>query len=150
MCELGSILAQNKSITTLSITPNNYGHCDMSKDWMDQLGSGLAQDMSINTLSITVNDYFDIRESTMSELESSLAQNTSITTLRITVNNCSDMSEHWMGGLGRGLAKHVDNHVEYYIQQLHCHKGTLDGLTGKLFCTKNLNNHAKYHNEQQQ
>ena len=105
MSELGSGLAQNTTITTLSTTFNNRS--PMSVYWIDELGRGLAQNTSITTLSITVNDYGDRSRDGIQLLGSGLAHNTSITTLSITFNNYSCMSGFWMGELRIGLAQNT-------------------------------------------
>ena len=51
---LGDGLAQNTSLTTLSLTIN-CSNLTMSEDWAKGLGGGLAKNTSLTTLSLTIN-----------------------------------------------------------------------------------------------
>lgn len=106
---LGDCLRQTVSLTTLSLTINNYS--DMRVDWADGLDVALAKNTSINTLNLEVNNYSDDMWGIWGHwLAGGLAGNTSLTTLNLKVNNYCysyDMSGEWANGLADGLANNA-------------------------------------------
>ena len=106
-CSIHEGLAKNTSLTTLSLTLNNYSDM-MSGYWTRGLGDGLAQNTSLTTLSLTLNNYSDMSGDWTHGLGDGLAQNTSLTTLSLTLNNHRVMmSGDWTRGLGVGLAQNT-------------------------------------------
>ena len=102
---LGDGLAKNTSLTTLSLTFNNYR--DLIVAWGYGLGDGLAKNASLITLSLTFNNYRHVIGSWGHGLGDGLAKNTSLTTLSLTFNNYRDVIGAWGHGLGDGLAKNT-------------------------------------------
>lgn len=106
---LGDCLRQTVSLTTLSLTINNYN--DISVDWADGLDVALAKNASITTLNLEVNNYGDDMWGIWGHwLAGGLAGNTSLTTLSLKVNNYCysyDMSGEWANGLADGLANNA-------------------------------------------
>ena len=149
MDELGSSLAHNTSITTLSITFNNHSYT--SGDWMSELGRGLAHNTSITMLSITVNNHSDIRRDWMGELGNGLAHNMSITTLSITFNYHSYTSGAWMRELGNGLTYNrsitmlsitINNHSDIRGDWMGEWGGSLAHNTSITMLSMTVNNHS--------
>ena len=154
MDELGSSLAHNTSITTLSITFNS--HSDIRRDWMGELGFGLAHNMSITTLSITVNNHSYTSGAWMSELGNGLTYNSSITMLSITINNHSDIRGGWMGELRIGLAHNtsittlsmtVNNHSAIHGDWMGGLRIGLAHNTSITTLSMTVNNHSAIHGD---
>ncbi len=103
---LGDCLRQTVSLTTLSLTINNYS--DVLEDWADGLDDGLAKNTSISTLNLVVNNYSDDMQGIWGHwLGGGLAGNTTLTTLILEFNNycySNDMSGEWADDLVDCLA----------------------------------------------
>ena len=83
-------LATNKSLTTLTLTVNQYSGFDK---WLCCLVSGLAHSTSITTFNLTVNICNEVSENWLPELCSILTQSDSLKTLRLQVNDHCATSE---------------------------------------------------------
>ena len=92
-------LSINKSVTSLTITVNNYEYLSC-KEWIGSLKSSLASNKSLTTLTLTVNDYNGKGERHRGELyclePGCFPENTSLTELNLTVNIRSEVSEDWL------------------------------------------------------
>ena len=104
-CLPGDGLGKNTSLSTLSLTVNNYN--EMKNYLACVLGNGLVENTSLTTLSLTVNNYIYVDGAWAFSLASSLAKNTSLTTLSLTVNNYSETRGDWTRVLGAGLAENT-------------------------------------------
>ena len=98
---LGDGLTNSTSLTSLTLTVNNYS--DKSGIWMRSLSDNLAKSTSLTTLSLTVNNYSGKIDDWMSLLGDGLAKNTSLLTLTLTVNK----GGNWIQSLGDGLARNT-------------------------------------------
>ena len=83
-------LSANTSITTLSLTINEY--CAGKSDIPGILFhcgvfEGLAQNTSVNTFNLTLNSSREVSDDWLPDLSVALKKNTSLTTLRLKVNN---------------------------------------------------------------
>ena len=104
-CVPGDGLGKNTSLSTLSLTVNNYN--EMKNYLACVLGNGLVENTSLTTLSLTVNNYIYVDGAWVFSLAGSLAKNTSLTTLSLTVNNYSETRGDWTRVLGAGLAENT-------------------------------------------
>ena len=131
--DLSNSLANNASLTALSLTINNHisdssflwldlrnslasneslrtrtltvnNYSDTGGDWILGLGAGLASNKSLTTLTLTINNYSGMAGELIQGLGGGLASNKSLTTLTLTINNYSDAAGDWMQVLGYGLA----------------------------------------------
>ena len=98
---LGDGLTNNTSLTSLTLTVNNYS--DKSGIWMQSLSDNLAKFTSLTTLSLTVNNYSGKMDDWTSRLGDGLSKNTSLLTLTLTINKDGD----WIQSLGDGLARNT-------------------------------------------
>ena len=83
-------LSENMSVTTLSLTINEYGE---GKSYIPELLRDskvfqcLAQKTSVTTFNLTLNSSREVSDDWLPGLSDALKENTSLTTLRLKVNN---------------------------------------------------------------
>ena len=104
-CGLSDGLAENTSLTTLSLTWNSCS--DISEDWRHGLGDGLAKDTSLTALSLTLNSCSDMSGDWAHVLGDGLAKNKSLTALSLALDSCNYMGRDWAHDLGDGLARNT-------------------------------------------
>ena len=96
---LGDGLAIYVSLTTLSLTLNNYS--DTSGDWGLDLLDGLAQNKSVVVFNLTLNSCNNsVYEGWVRRLGEALATNTSLTTICLEVNVFGERNGNCESGLG--------------------------------------------------
>ncbi|XP_022808631.1 uncharacterized protein LOC111345613 [Stylophora pistillata] len=101
---LWSGVAQNTSITTLSITVNNYNR-EFTGWWIRGLWDSLNRNTSITTLIITFNIYSEVNWDWDNELCGCLKENTSVTALSITENFYWDVyADNYFPGWWRNMS----------------------------------------------
>ena len=91
-------LAQNESITSLTVTVSDYEY--LSREfWVHHLKGCLVQNKWLTTLTLTVNDYSEAEgHDDWSYLLAwdDYPENSSLTELNLTVNIRSEVSENWL------------------------------------------------------
>ena len=90
---LKSGLSENKFITTLNLTINEFGeglsHIGLLLRYVGVFG-GLAQNTSVTTFNLTLSSSREVSDDWLPDLCDALKKNSSLTTLRLKVNNhCS-------------------------------------------------------------
>ena len=101
---VGDGLANSRSLTTFSLTVNNYAE-DITGNWASGVGDGLANSRSLTTFSLTVNNHAKDMGLWASRVGDGLANSRSLTTFSLTVNNyAEDITGNWASGVGDGLA----------------------------------------------
>ena len=95
-------LSNNKSITSLTVTVNDYEHLNC-KEWVGSLKRSLGRNKSLTTLTLIVSDYSGNCERHKGELyglqPGYFPENKSLTELNLTVNIRSEVSEDWLPSL---------------------------------------------------
>ena len=91
----GDSVARNTSLTTLSLTVDNYSFT--SGRWMLGLGDTLANCMALSTLTLTVTNHGCTSFHWMLFLRNILEKITPLSTLSLTFNNFDDMIGHYKG-----------------------------------------------------
>ncbi|XP_066015854.1 uncharacterized protein [Pocillopora verrucosa] len=149
---VGDGLANSRSLTTFSLTVNNYAE-DITGNWASGVGDGLANSRSLTTFSLTVNNHAKDMGLWASHVGDGLANSRSLTTFSLTVNNhAKDIMGNWASGVGHGLANSrslttfsltVNNHAENIGLW---GSGVGEGLANSRSLTTfslTVNNHAK-------
>ena len=83
-------LLKSKSVTTLSLTINEFGEgISNIRSLLVYLGvfEGLAQNTSVTTFNLTLNSSREVSDAWLPDLCDALRKNSSLTTLRLKVNN---------------------------------------------------------------
>ena len=92
-------LAENETVTTLTVTVSNDHDFYLCEMWALFLNSGLAKNKSLTTLTMTMNLYSEgerLEGWNPSRFNIMYPGNTSLPTLNLTINICREATEDWL------------------------------------------------------
>ena len=92
-------MAENETVTTLTVTVSNDHDFHLCEMWALFLNSGLAKNKSLTTLTLTMNLYSEgerLEGWNPSRFNIMYPGNTSLPTLNLTINICREATEDWL------------------------------------------------------
>ena len=92
-------MAENETVTTLTVTVSNDHDFYLCEMWALFLNSGLAKNKSLTTLTLTMNLYSEgerLEGWNPSRFNIMYPGNTSLPTLNLTINICREATEDWL------------------------------------------------------
>ena len=123
-------LAMNKSVTTLSLTINEYGE-GKSNIALVSYRSGvfelLGQNTSVTTFNLTLNSSKEVSDDWLRGLCNALKKNSSLTTLMLKVNDHCAKGESRLYDLSKLLIESqtlasLELNVSFYGRESGCHR----------------------------